>query len=69
MENIDELKREIEEAKEQVRKDIEKVGEILGRMSEEARNGGKTRVEETMQRAERRIEKAISMMTVSAVGA
>lgn len=69
MENIDELKREIEEAKEQVRKDIEKVGEILGRMSEEARNGGKTRVEETMQRAERRIEKAISMMTVSAIGA
>jgi hypothetical protein len=80
MENIDQLKREIEEAKEQVRKDIEKVGEILGRMAEEARNGGKTRVEgamqraerrieETTQRVERRIEKAIAMMTVSAIGA
>jgi len=77
MENIDDLKREAKEAKEKVRKDIEEVREILRKIAGEAGETGKTKIEEVMQRVERRMEettqrveirceKAMATMTKSA---
>ena len=78
MENIDELKREAEEAQERVKRDIKEVREILRKIAEEAREMGKTKAEEAMQRAERqidetaqrvesRIERAMAAMTKSSM--
>jgi ElaB/YqjD/DUF883 family membrane-anchored ribosome-binding protein len=55
MENIDELKREAEEAKERIKKDMTEIAEILGKIAEEAGERGKTRVLEAMERVEKRI--------------
>jgi len=80
MENIDELRREAEEAKERIRRDMVEVGEILRKIAEGARENGKTRaaeevhrverrIEETVERVERRIEKAIALATGSSIDA
>jgi len=76
MENIDELKREAEEAKERVKKDMAEVGEILRKIADEAKDKGKLRaveavhraekrIDEMVQRVERRIEKAVAVVTES----
>ena len=73
MANIDELKREAEEAKERLKRDTEEVREILRKIAIEVGGLGKTKAEEAMQQAERRvgetaqrvatrIEKAIARM-------
>ncbi len=63
MENIDELSREAEEAKERINRDFEEVREILRGIAGEADETGRTRIEETMQRLEKQIEKAMTIMT------
>ncbi|GAJ17449.1 unnamed protein product, partial [marine sediment metagenome] len=78
MEDIDELKREVEEAKERVKRDITEVREILRKIVEETGEMGKTRAEKAMLRAERQIdetaqrvessiERAMAAMTKSSV--
>jgi hypothetical protein len=80
MENINELKREAEEAKERLKRDIVEVTEILGKIAEEAGEMGKARavevihqvehrIEDTLQRVEKRIDKAIAMATESSANA
>lgn len=78
MESIEELRREAEEAKEKVRRDILEFRDILHKLAEHASYAGKARsetamhrvekrIEETANRVESRIEKAMSAMT-GAVG-
>jgi len=77
MESINELKREAEEAKERLKRDIVEVTEILGKLAEEAGEKGKTRavemmqqvdqrIRETLEKVERRIDKAVAIATESA---
>ena len=76
MENIDELKREAEEAKERVKKDMAEVGEILRKIADEAKDKGtlkaveavhraEKRIDEMVERVEKRIEKAVAVVTES----
>lgn len=57
MGDVDDLKREAEEAKEKIKKDIEEAGDILRRIAEESAQIGTGKAEEAMQRAEKWIEK------------
>ena len=76
MEDIDELKREAEEAKERIKRDIDEVGDILKRIAEESGQMGKKKAGEATQQAEKwveglrkrvesRIEKAVTLMVGS----
>jgi hypothetical protein len=56
LETIEELRREAEEAKEKVRRDIQEFRNILSKLAEHAGEVGKVRVEAAMHRAEKRIE-------------
>lgn len=79
MENIEELKREAEEAKERVKKDIFEFRDILRRLAQEVGENGRAkaeaamhqaekRIEETAARVETRIDKAIAVMSGPAAG-
>lgn len=57
MGDVDDLKREAEEAKEKIKKDIEEAGDILRRIAEESVQIGTGKAEEAMQRAEKWTEK------------
>lgn len=57
MRDVDDLKREAEEAKEKIKKDIEEAGDILRRIAEESAQIGTGKAEKAMQRAEKWIEK------------
>ena len=77
--SVDDLRREAEEVKERVRRDIFDFRDILRRMSEEAGETGRRRVtasihhaekriEETVQRVESHIDQAISVMVGPSTG-
>ncbi|HEY31580.1 MAG TPA: DUF2807 domain-containing protein [Dehalococcoidia bacterium] len=77
--DIDELRREAEEGKERLKRDILEFRDILRRMAEEAKEVGGIRAEESICRAEKRIgemvqqfesriDKAISVMVGSSAG-
>jgi len=79
MDDFDELRREAEEARERVKKDIFEFRDILRRMAlEAAGNGGKRaevavhraekRIEETAIRVETRIDRALAILSAVAVG-
>ena len=57
MGDVDDLKREAEEAKEKIKKDIEEAGDILRRIAKESAQIGTGKAEEGMQRAEKWTEK------------
>ena len=56
MDNIEELKREAEEAKERVKRDMVEVRDILRRLANEAGESGRSKAEAAMHRAEKRME-------------
>jgi len=60
MANIEELKREAEEAKERMKRDMVEFRDVLRKIALEAGENGKTRAEAAMHRAERRIEETVS---------
>lgn len=74
MDNLDELRKEAEEAKERLRRDLYKLQDIFNRVAEEIGENGKSatgeavrlaekRIEETAFRVEKRIERAMALMT------
>ncbi len=76
--SVDDLKREAEEVKEKVKRDIFEFRDILRRMAEEVGEGGRQhatssiqraerRIEETAQRVESHIDRAISVMASTSV--
>lgn len=60
MADIDELKREAEEAKERMKRDMIDCRDILRKIALEAGENGRTRAEATMHQVERRIEETVS---------
>ena len=80
MDNIEELRREAEEAKERVKRDMVEVRDILRKLAHEAGENGRAkaeaamiraekRIEETAARVETRVEKAIAVLSRPATGA
>ena len=80
MDNIEELKREAEEAKERVKRDMVEVRDVLRKLAHEAGESGRVRaeaavlraekrVEETAARVEARVDKAIAVLSGPATGA
>jgi len=64
MANIEELRREAEEAKERVKRDIFEFRDILRRMAQEVGENGRARTEAAMHRAEKRIEETAARVEV-----
>jgi len=62
MEDINELKREAEEAKERVKRDMAEVRDILKKIADQAKESGKVKAVDAVQQAERRIEEAVRRM-------
>ena len=60
MANIEELKKEAEEAKERMKRDMVDFRDILRKIALEAGENGRTRAEAAMHRAEKRIEETVS---------
>lgn len=60
MADIDELRKEAEEAKERMKRDMVEFRDILRKIALEAGENGRTKAEAAMYRAERRIEETVS---------
>ena len=60
MQNFDELRREAEETKERLRRDILELHDIVGKIARESGDRGRNLAEESIKQAETRIEEAIS---------
>ncbi len=60
MANIEELKREAEEAKERMKRDMLEFRDVLRKIALEAGENGRARAETAMHRAEKRIEETVS---------
>lgn len=59
MQSFNELRREAEEAKERLKKDVLELGEILKRIARDGKENGHILTEESFKKAEKRLEDAI----------